>query len=218
MRRGSDMSSTRQRAASRETHKCPYCSQSGYWACWNISLGNCRMGNMCSRSNLTECTLCTVCSRPLCGASLAFVFGTLSRLFRTSSVRGNFSHRAQIQEQTTLRSMPPSVSEVIVRLTTKASGARQRLMGIQGASPDQQLASLPMRMGGLGLRSATRCAGGAYWASWANALPMIRDRIPQIAQLVVTSLSTGGCFGEFFIGNTAGRLPSLTHRSGKQPC
>ena len=44
MRRESDMSSTRQRAASRETHSCPYCSQSGYKARWNISLGNCGRG------------------------------------------------------------------------------------------------------------------------------------------------------------------------------
>ena len=65
-------------------------------------------------------------------------------------------------------------------------------MGTQDASdPEhQQLAPLPMRMGGLGPRSATRCAGAAYWASWADALPMIRDRTPQIAQLVVTSLSS----------------------------
>ena len=41
-----------------------------------------------------------------------------------------------------------------------------------------QVASLPMRMGGLGLRSAQRCAHAAYWASWADALPMIKQRTP----------------------------------------
>ena len=34
----------------------------------------------------------------------------------------------------------------------------------------QQLATLPMRMGGLGLRSAVRCAPAAFWASWSDHL------------------------------------------------
>ena len=48
----------------------------------------------------------------------------------------------------------------------------------------EQLASLPMRMGGLGLRSACRVAPAAYWASWADALPMFLDRLPAVAQSV----------------------------------
>ena len=53
---------------------------------------------------------------------------TLSRLFRTSSVRGSFSYRAQIPEQTTpCARCRPQFPGLIVRLTTKASGARQRL-------------------------------------------------------------------------------------------
>ena len=109
-------------------------------------------------------------------------------------MRGSFSYRAQIPEQTTpcARCRPQfpriycEVHDEGIWSTAKA------LIGIQDASdPEhQQSASLPMRMGGLGLRSATRCAGAAYWASWADALPMIRDRSPQIAQLVVTSLSS----------------------------
>ena len=39
-------------------------------------------------------------------------------------------------------------------------------------------------MGGLGLRSATRCAAAAYWASWADALHMVDQRNPAIAQRV----------------------------------
>ena len=37
----------------------------------------------------------------------------------------------------------------------------------------RQLAMLPMRMGGLGLRAAVRCAPAAYCASWSDALHMI---------------------------------------------
>ena len=207
-----------------------------------------RSSTMCTSSaNLTECTFCTVSSRPLCGASLAFVFtrarrgrgtgvpsfqrtlrtsapagikvlgtsigsdqfvadkmseriakeresfGTLSRLFQISSVRGSFYCRANPRANHTMHTMPPSVSRIYCEAHDEGIwNTAKALMGIQDASdPEhQQLASLPMRMGGLGLRSATRCAGAAYWALWADALPMISDRTPQIAQLVVTSLSS----------------------------
>ena len=46
-----------------------------------------------------------------------------------------------------------------------------------------------MRMGGLGLRSAERCAHAAYWASWAHALHMIAQRNPAEAEMVVQSMS-----------------------------
>ena len=36
-----------------------------------------------------------------------------------------------------------------------------------------QLATLPMRLGGAGLRSAERTAPAAYWASVADALPRL---------------------------------------------
>ena len=52
------------------------------------------------------------------------------------------------------------------------------------------MARFPMRMGGLGLRSAVRCADAAYWASWADALPMINERTPAIAN-VVQSMDDG---------------------------
>ena len=46
-----------------------------------------------------------------------------------------------------------------------------------------------MRMGGLGLRSAERCAPAVFWASWADALPMIAKRNPEVASEVVHKLS-----------------------------
>ena len=63
-----------------------------------------------------------------------------------------------------------------------------------------QLATLPMRMGGLGLRSAARCAPTACWASWADALHMISERTPEVADEVVRRLGqeepVDGCLGE----------------------
>ena len=61
------------------------------------------------------------------------------------------------------------------------------------------LASLPMRLGGLGLRSARRMSQAAYWASWADALNMIEQRLPRMAENIVTSLEDRhleGCLGE----------------------
>ena len=48
--------------------------------------------------------------------------------------------------------------------------------------------SLPLSLGGLGLRSATRSRVGAYWASWADALHMIYKRHRSVAEEVVRNL------------------------------
>ena len=63
-----------------------------------------------------------------------------------------------------------------------------------------QLASLPMRLGGLGLRSAVRMAPAAFWSSWADALHMIHERLPQLAADTVERLDgehdVDGCLAE----------------------
>ena len=121
------------------------------------------------------------------------------------------------------------------------------LQQVPGGQEERQFAraltTLPMRMGGLGMRSATRCAAAAYWASWADALPMIGQRNPEVAETVVRTmegeqqLPDGGCMAElaaassqldrevFWLSKASGsmagsigRLPFLTHTSGRQPC
>ena len=84
----------------------------------------------------------------------------------------------------------------------------QRVMGaLLGGLPGdweqqevgRQISTLTMRMGGLGLRSASRMAPAAYWASWADALSMIQGRLPEIAETVTEQLyaaEAGGCLGE----------------------
>ena len=54
-------------------------------------------------------------------------------------------------------------------------------------------ASLPLALGGLGLRSAVRSRQSAYWASWADTLPMVRMRHRAIAESFVEALVTGVC-------------------------
>ena len=49
-------------------------------------------------------------------------------------------------------------------------------------------ASMPLVLGGLGLRSAVRTRKAAYWASWADCLSMVHQRHPQVAAPLVTEL------------------------------
>ena len=57
-----------------------------------------------------------------------------------------------------------------------------------------------MRLGGLGLRSAQRVAPGACWASRADALHMIHERLPSVARTITLKLlddaEHDGCLGE----------------------
>ena len=52
----------------------------------------------------------------------------------------------------------------------------------------RRIATLPGRLGGLGLRSATRSAPGAFWASWVNVLPILLDKSPTVATTVLDEL------------------------------
>ena len=66
----------------------------------------------------------------------------------------------------TMRTMPPSVSRIYCEAHDEGiwntAGSSDGKFKTRQIPSHQQLASLPMRMGGLGLRSATRCAGAAY--------------------------------------------------------
>ena len=47
---------------------------------------------------------------------------------------------------------------------------------------------LPLSMGGLGLRSAVRVRSPAYWASWADCLPMMQARHPRVVAEILAEL------------------------------
>ena len=65
--------------------------------------------------------------------------------------------------------------------------------GLPGDEASQEqarlLATLPMRLGGLGLRSAQRMAPASYWPSWADAIHMIHERLPTVANAITHQLS-----------------------------
>ena len=53
----------------------------------------------------------------------------------------------------------------------------------------RSIAQLPLRYGGLGLRSSCRTSPAAYWASWADSLQMIRERHPQMARALTETFA-----------------------------
>ena len=50
------------------------------------------------------------------------------------------------------------------------------------------LSTAPHRQGGACLTSAERTSLGAYWAGWADALPVLRHKLPETAQLLLGTL------------------------------
>ena len=105
----------------------------------------------------------------------------------------------------TLRTVPPSHSaEYAAKHDTELWQAATKVIG---AAVDEKedaaandIATLPMRLGGLGIRSAARTAPAAYWASWADALPMLRARLPRVAakaaELLDAATDSGTCLDE----------------------
>ena len=63
------------------------------------------------------------------------------------------------------------------------------ILDVQGAPAEaQQLASLPLTLGGLGLASAERTRHVAHWASWADCLAMVQQRHPSVAEEMIVGL------------------------------
>ena len=52
----------------------------------------------------------------------------------------------------------------------------------------REAASLPLALGGLGLRSAQRTHPSAYWAGWADSLHMVQKRHPGVVAHLLTHL------------------------------
>jgi hypothetical protein len=93
-----------------------------------------------------------------------------------------------------LRTLPPSQSARYAEAHDEGmwDTFERLLRGVPGDVDEvamaRALATLPLRFGGLGMRSAARTANAAYWASLADTLPMIRERMPESAQEMVKAL------------------------------
>ena len=49
----------------------------------------------------------------------------------------------------------------------------------------KDIITMPLSVGGMGLRSTHHTSPPAYWASWADSLPMIRERHPEVPRTII---------------------------------
>ena len=84
------------------------------------------------------------------------------------------------------------------------------LLDIAGTQQMRDRASISLSKGGLGIRSATRDRDSAFWASWADALPTIRERHPSVADQFCVALQRGD--GGFHMGEAASCRERLMER------
>ena len=94
-----------------------------------------------------------------------------------------------------VRTVPPSLSAVYAEGHDRGMQATMATLDVSQQRVAGQLATLPMRIGGL----AARIAPAAYWASWGVALHMIPRRLSQIANSFIQQVENGeavGCVGE----------------------
>ena len=93
-------------------------------------------------------------------------------------------HGAAARANYQLRSVRISATEENAR--THDQGVWQCLATLFGTDLGQctvavrELATLLLRLGGLGLTSAVRIRGSAHSGSWADCLPMIHERHPKL--------------------------------------
>ena len=82
-----------------------------------------------------------------------------------------------------IRLLPPSLSVDYAEKHDRAILQCLEVLIQAGPLPEnaKRIASLRCVNGGLGLRSARRTAQAAFWAAWADALPMLHRRVPQYA-------------------------------------
>ena len=91
-----------------------------------------------------------------------------------------------------VRVVPPSLSAKYA-LDHDASiwSAFCKILGAtdhQGDLQAKDVATLPGRLGGLGLRSASRSKEPAYLASWIDAIPVIQSKLPLLARRIIACL------------------------------
>ena len=84
-----------------------------------------------------------------------------------------------------LRTLTPSESEEYAHAHDAAVWkCFVRIVGEESGESDvlaHQVASLPGRLGGLGLRSAERTRETAYLAAWLDSFPVLGERLPEVA-------------------------------------
>ena len=142
---------------------------------------------------------CWSCVRAWAVTRLCEEQGLLAQLPRLPDLQGAWlllALCAAPRANHALRTIPPPDVAPYARMHDDA--VWNTLATLLGGVPPQEaaqaraVAELPAALGGLGLLSATRTAPAAYWAGWADALPVLRQRLPEFAETCVRLLAKGG--------------------------
>ena len=90
-------------------------------------------------------------------------------------------HCAQARANFLIRAVRP---EAVEEFAVVCGGVWARFWGLTSGSAKQEV------LDGLGLRSAARTSQSAFWASWADAMPLVGARHPEVASQLVTWKAT----------------------------
>ena len=91
-------------------------------------------------------------------------------------------------------------------------------LATETGSAAARTATLPLRLGGLGLRSAVRTGPAAFWASWADTLPMMANRCPELANLLLVELEKGVTSEAECVGHATAAKQVLLAEECNCPC
>ena len=97
-----------------------------------------------------------------------------------------------------LRTVPPTaIAEYARAHDDEVWQTLQDMLGGRAGDDEQtqsqarDIAFLPASLGGLGLVHAERLSPAAYWAAWADSLPVLQQRCPEAAQRCLQELQSG---------------------------
>ena len=126
------------------------------------------------------------------------LLGELRELPDLQSARLLLLYCASLRAQHVLRTVPPrdaaacaSEHDQAVWTTVQHILAEPDARGQQWDAA-RQVGFLPAAAGGIGLASAERLAPAAYWAAWADALPVMLQRRSDAARRCAHELALGG--------------------------
>ena len=91
-----------------------------------------------------------------------------------------------------LRSVPPDVADEYARDHDDAMRrCMSQLLDVEILDESWAVVSLPLSIGGLGLRNASQMSTLVYWASWADCLCTVQQRYPAVGDQISSALSRG---------------------------
>ena len=103
------------------------------------------------------------------------------------------SQSAVLRANHTVRILPPTCSQRYAERHDSAVWTTFcKVFGAGSLEKDklaQDVATLPGRLGGLGLRAAVRTAPSAYWASWVSTLAVFAQKTPLFSAWVLRELN-----------------------------